>query len=74
MSYLHKRPRYRVIFYRRREIEIFCWSVQAALGLATAIADELSFTLGDEWTVEVLDAHNRVDHFFAVAYETQGRK
>lgn len=68
----HKRPRYRVIFYRKKEIMLFSWSHSFELILARTLADELATTLGHEWTVEVLDTHNRVDRLYAVAYETFG--
>lgn len=74
MTYVHKRPRYRVIFFRKKEIVTFTWSNQDVLGLAKALADELALTLSIEWTVEVLDTHNRMDHqAYAVAYEIKGR-
>lgn len=72
MPYQHKRPCYRVIFYRKKEIMTFTWANQDTLGLAKALADELAMTLSSEWTVEVLDTHNRPDTFYAVAYETPG--
>lgn len=74
MPYRHKKPCYRVIFFRKKEIVTFTWANQYAFGLARSFADELAMTLGSEWTVEVLDTHNRPDTFYAVAYETRGYK
>lgn len=70
--YHPKRPRFHVIFWRKKEIMLFSYARQHALGMAIALTDELAMTLGDEWTIEVIDLYNRVDRMHAIAYERQG--
>lgn len=72
MPYIHKRPEYRVIFFRVKRIVSFIWATQANLPLARALADELATTLSGEWAVQILDTHNKVDHFYPVVYEVRG--
>lgn len=72
MAYVHKRPEYRVVFFRVKRIVTFIWANQPNLPLARALADELSTTLSGEWAVQILDTHNKVDSFYSVVYEVRG--
>lgn len=73
MVYEHKRPEYRVVFFRKKEIALYVWSVQISLGMAKALADELALTLGYEWEVQILDTHNKVGNFYPIVYEIRGK-